>query len=76
MAKEIKITLPDGSAKIFPYGVSGEDVAKSISERLLNSAIALKVDGEETPKDTFTPGTNVTCPGKGPSPLSIFCLLY
>ncbi len=51
--QEVKITLPDGSARIFPGSVSGADVAKSISEGLFKAALAVKVDGRladlETP---------------------------
>jgi threonyl-tRNA synthetase len=53
VAEEIKITLPDGSVKAFPKGASGEDVAKSISERLFNDAVAVKIDGEL--KDIYLP---------------------
>lgn len=53
MAEEIKIILPDGSSKLFPKGASGEEVAKSISERLCKDAIAVKIDGEL--KDIYAP---------------------
>ncbi len=43
---DIKITLPDGSEKTFPSGVTGVEIAKSISGRLAKEAIALKVDGQ------------------------------
>ena len=43
--QEVKITLPDGSARTFPGSVSGADVAKSISEGLFKAALAVKVDG-------------------------------
>ncbi|HEY8402372.1 MAG TPA: threonine--tRNA ligase [Cytophagaceae bacterium] len=42
----IKITLPDGSVREFPEGVTGLDVAKSISEGLARNVIAAKVDDE------------------------------
>lgn len=43
--EEIKITLPDGSSLSFKKGVTGEEVARTISERLFNEAIAIKVNG-------------------------------
>jgi threonyl-tRNA synthetase len=42
---DIKITLPDGSVKEFPAGVTALDIAKSISSRLAKEAIVAKVDG-------------------------------
>ncbi|MBS1976825.1 MAG: threonine--tRNA ligase [Bacteroidetes bacterium] len=43
---EVKITLPDGSARTYPAGVSGMDIAKSISEGLARNALSIEVDGE------------------------------
>ena len=43
--QEVKITLPDGSARTFPGSVSGADVAKSISEGLFKAALAVRIDG-------------------------------
>ncbi|KAA9339812.1 threonine--tRNA ligase [Hymenobacter busanensis] len=42
----IDITLPDGSKRQFEAGVSGYDVAASISEGLARNALAVRVDGE------------------------------
>jgi threonyl-tRNA synthetase len=42
----INITLPDGSVKQFEAGVSGLDVAKSISEGLARNVLSAKVNGE------------------------------
>lgn len=42
----IKITLPDGSVKEFEKGVTGLDVAMSISEGLARNVLAAKVNGE------------------------------
>ncbi len=42
---DIKITLPDGSERIYPSGVSPFDIAKSISEGLARVIIAAKVNG-------------------------------
>jgi len=41
---QIKIQLPDGSEKSYPAGVTGMEIAKSISGRLAKEAIAVKVD--------------------------------
>lgn len=42
----IKITFPDGNSKEFARGISGAEIAKSISISLAKSALAIKVDGE------------------------------
>jgi len=42
---EIKITLPDGSAKTYPAGVTGLEIARSISSRLAKEALAVKYNG-------------------------------
>jgi len=44
--KQIKITLPDGTVKEYPKGVTGIDVAGSISEGLARNVLAAKVNGE------------------------------
>ena len=41
---QITIELPDGSKKAFPAGVTGNDIARSLSERLAREALAVKVD--------------------------------
>ncbi len=46
MSKLINITLPDGSVKKFPAGVTGLDIARSISEGLARNVLSLKVNGE------------------------------
>jgi threonyl-tRNA synthetase len=46
MSKEIKITLPDGSERQYASGVSGLDIAISISEGLARNVLAAKVNGE------------------------------
>ena len=45
MADNIHIKLPDGSDKEFPKGTTALDVAKSISPRLADAAIAAKTNG-------------------------------
>ena len=42
----INITLPDNSVKQFEEGVTGLDIAKSISEGLARNVLSVKVDGE------------------------------
>ena len=46
MSDKIKISFPDGNIKEFDAGVSGFDIAKSISSSLAKSSLAIKVDGE------------------------------
>ncbi len=42
----IKITLPDGSIREFPQGVTSYQIASSISEGLARNVLAAKVNGE------------------------------
>lgn len=42
----IKITLPDGSVREFPAGVTGLEIARSISEGLARNALSIEVNGE------------------------------
>jgi threonyl-tRNA synthetase len=42
----IQITLPDGSIREYPAGVSGLEIAQSISEGLMRNVLAAKVNGE------------------------------
>src|SRR6185436_4281617 len=42
----IKITLPDGSVREFPAGVTGMEIAKSISEGLARNSLSIEVNGE------------------------------
>lgn len=44
--QHIKITLPDGSVREYEKGVSGLQIALSISEGLARNVLAAKVDGE------------------------------
>jgi threonyl-tRNA synthetase len=41
----VDITLPDGSVRTFPRGVSGADIAAAIGPGLAKNALAAKVDG-------------------------------
>jgi threonyl-tRNA synthetase len=45
MADNIHVKLPDGSDKEFPKGTTALDVAKSISPRLADAALAAKTNG-------------------------------
>jgi len=42
----INITLPDGTVKAFPKGVTSHEVALSISEGLARNVLASKVNGK------------------------------
>jgi threonyl-tRNA synthetase len=42
----IKITFPDGNSRDFDAGISGAEIAKSISISLAKVALAIKVNGE------------------------------
>ncbi|PWB71588.1 threonine--tRNA ligase [candidate division GN15 bacterium] len=53
---QVQITFPDGSARPFPSGVTGMQVAESISPRLAKEAIAVKVNG--VVRDLNLPVTN------------------
>jgi len=41
----IEITLPDGSARTFPTGTTGLEIATGISKSLAKQAVAIEVDG-------------------------------
>ncbi|MCT2537200.1 threonine--tRNA ligase [Aquibacillus koreensis] len=56
MAEQIKIIFPDGNAKEFPKGTTGEDVAASISPGLKKQALAIKLDGTLYDLRTALPG--------------------
>ncbi|HIS27824.1 MAG TPA: TGS domain-containing protein, partial [Candidatus Avamphibacillus intestinigallinarum] len=43
---QIEIIFPDGSNKDFEQGVTGEEIAASISPGLKKQALAVKLDGE------------------------------
>jgi len=43
--QKINITFPDGSVKEFPKGITGLDIAASISKRLADEALAVKING-------------------------------
>ncbi len=42
----IKITFPDGSVREFPEGITGYEIAESISPRLAEEALSVTVNGE------------------------------
>lgn len=51
--EKIQITFPDGNSKEFDSGISALDVAKSISHRLADEALAVKING--VIKELYTP---------------------
>ncbi len=44
--QEITITLPDGSKRTYPKGVTAMDIARDISEGLARNVLAAKVNGQ------------------------------
>ncbi|RMG65099.1 MAG: threonine--tRNA ligase [Bacteroidetes bacterium] len=44
--QQIHISLPDGSQRSYPAGITGYDIARDISEGLARNALAVLVDGE------------------------------
>jgi threonyl-tRNA synthetase len=50
---ELTLTLPDGAQRVVPAGTLPADVVKSIGDRLLQAAVAVKVNG--TIQDLVTP---------------------
>jgi threonyl-tRNA synthetase len=46
MSKQINITLPDGSVKVYDKGTTGLQIALSISEGLARNVLAAKVNGQ------------------------------
>jgi len=43
---KINVTLPDGSIRTYPQGITAFDVAKSISEGLARNVLAAEVNGQ------------------------------
>src|SRR5699024_9234963 len=43
---KVVMTFPDGNTKEYEHGVTGEEIAQSISTGLRKSALAIKLDGE------------------------------
>ncbi|MDX1741042.1 MAG: threonine--tRNA ligase, partial [Rhodothermales bacterium] len=43
---QVNLTFPDGSAREYAAGITGSDVARSISEGLARNALAVEVNGE------------------------------
>ncbi|MBN8543177.1 MAG: threonine--tRNA ligase [Alphaproteobacteria bacterium] len=54
--KDITLTLPDGTARTYPAGTTGEEVAASIGAGLAKAAVAMKVDGVQ--RDLYLPITH------------------
>ena len=51
----IHITFPDGAVREYEHGISGLDIAKSISEGLMRKVLAVELDGKVV--DAFGPIT-------------------
>ena len=64
MPETIHIKLPDGSDKEFPKGTTALDLAKSISPRLADAAIAAKVssNGDQTGEGAQDKMSRTRCP--------------
>ena len=61
MSKEITITLPDGTQKQAPVGISGSEIANMIGAGLAKAAIAFEVNGEQRDlSDTVTKDSNIS----------------
>lgn len=45
-AKEVKITLPDGAVRAYGAGVTGMQIAESISKSLAKVSVGIKINGE------------------------------
>ena len=78
MSKEITITLPDGSQKQAPVGVSGYEIASMIGAGLAQAAIAYSVDGNQKDlSDTVSQNADVSIYTlDSDEGLEIICLLY
>jgi threonyl-tRNA synthetase len=44
--EQLALTLPDGSVRHYPKGVTGNDVAKSIGKKLFEDALGITVNGK------------------------------
>ena len=42
----IKITFPDNNVREFPAGVTGMEIAKSLSDRLAKEVLSITVNGQ------------------------------
>ena len=50
-ADNVRITLPDGTERTYPTGVTGADIAASIGPGLAKAALAVAIDGEQADLD-------------------------
>ncbi len=44
--EQVHITLPDGSKRVYPKGITGQRIAEDIGDRLSKAALAITVNGE------------------------------
>ncbi|NUN08037.1 MAG: threonine--tRNA ligase [Ignavibacteriaceae bacterium] len=56
--EQIKVTFPDGNIRVYQKGIRAGEIAKSISNRLFEEALAVKINGNV--KELFTPLTSDT----------------
>jgi threonyl-tRNA synthetase len=54
-AKQIEVSLPDGSSRTLTEGATGTDLAASIGKRLAKDALVVEVDGELRDLDRSLP---------------------
>jgi len=45
-SEQVRVTLPDGSERLYPAGVTVREIAESIGSRLARAALAARVDGK------------------------------
>ncbi|MFQ3597233.1 MAG: threonine--tRNA ligase [Chloroherpetonaceae bacterium] len=46
LTEQVALTLPDGSIRQYPKGATGNDVAKSIGNKLFEAALGIKLNGK------------------------------
>ena len=66
-AQDIKVTLPDGSVKTFPAGVTPYQIAESISPRLAQAAVVARVQSTHA-----APAVEATPEGKEASEAAMY----
>ena len=61
----IEVRLPDDSLRQLPEGATGADLAGGIGARLLEAALAVKVDGRTIASPFTSTGACAPAPGRG-----------
>ncbi len=68
----IEITLPDGSKKEVPKGTTAYEIAKAISPRLADAALAAKIKSRVTSRETLADAVNRARPeGEAGQPVTV-----